>query len=173
MARLITVVDYNPRWPQAFEQEAALLRQALSDALVEIHHIGSTSVPGLAAKPIIDILPEVHDLALLDARAPQMEALGYEVMGEFGIPGRRYFRKGGDERTHHVHAFLAGDAHAIRHLAFRDYLIAHPEVAQAYGQLKREVAQRSNNNIETYGDGKDPFIKIHERKALEWYAKLQ
>ncbi|MEL6971157.1 MAG: GrpB family protein [Bacteroidota bacterium] len=171
MARLITVVDYNPNWPQAFEQEATLLRQALAGVLVEVHHIGSTSVPGLAAKPIIDILPEVNDLALLDAKAPQMEALGYEVMGEYGIPGRRYFRKGGDQRTHHLHAFLVGDAHAIRHLAFRDYLRAHPEVAKAYGELKREVAERSNNNIETYGDGKDPFIKIHERKALEWYAR--
>ena len=171
MSMLITVVEYNPNWPQEFAQEAGRLQQVLSDTAVAIHHIGSTSVPGLVAKPIIDIILEVADLNQLDTKGDKMEALGYEVMGEFGIPGRRYFRKGGYHRTHHVHAFLLGDPNVKRHLAFRDYLIAYPAIAADYGKLKQEVAERSNNNIENYGDGKDPFIKLHEQKALEWYDK--
>lgn len=166
---IVTVVPYNPDWPQAFAREADLVRPILSDTLVHIHHIGSTSVPGLMAKPIIDMMLEVSDLALLVGHNLQMETLGYEVMGECGIPGRRYFRKGGDHRTHQIHAFQSGDTNLVRHLAFRDYLRAHPAVADAYGALKYEIAQRADNDIETYWQAKDPFIKLHEAKALAWY----
>lgn len=170
---LITVVEYNLNWPKAFEQEASQLKGLLGDLIVNIHHIGSTSVPGLMAKPIIDILLEVTNLGNLDTKSTLVEGLGYEVMGEMGIPGRRYFRKGGYYRTHQIHAFVSGDSNLERHIAFRDYLIAHKEVAEAYGALKLAIARKANNNIESYSDAKDPFIKLHEPKALEWYKKFK
>jgi GrpB-like predicted nucleotidyltransferase (UPF0157 family) len=101
-----------------------------------------------------------------------MESLGYHPMGEFGIPGRRYFRRltpAGD-RTHHVHAFQQGSPHIPRHLAFRDYLRAHPAVATEYGELKQRLAQAHPQDLEAYMAGKDPFIKQTETKALEWAA---
>ena len=98
-----------------------------------------------------------------------LEDLGYQVMGEFGIEGRRYFRKGGNNRTHHIHAFQAGDHHLIRHLAFRDYLIEHETIAKEYGELKLNIAKSSNHDNDKYCDGKDPFIKMHEINALRWY----
>lgn len=164
----VEVVPYDPSWPALFEKEAAALRSILGETLIEVHHIGSTSVPGLAAKPIIDIILEVSDLDELDAKGGQMEQLGYEVMGEYGIPRRRYFRKGGERRTHHVHSFVAGDEHVTRHLAFRDYLRAYPEIAADYAQVKQQAAERSNNDIEEYCDAKDPFVKEYEQKALAW-----
>jgi GrpB-like predicted nucleotidyltransferase (UPF0157 family) len=99
-----------------------------------------------------------------------MEALGYEVMGEYGIPGRRYFRKDDREgiRTHHVHAFEAGSAEAERHLAFRDYMIAHPAEAQRYSELKRRLAQEHPQSLDGYMDGKDGFIKEMNRRAARW-----
>ncbi|MEL6864240.1 MAG: GrpB family protein [Bacteroidota bacterium] len=166
---ILTVVDYNPNWPNAFEQEAIHLRALLGELLVEIHHIGSTAVPNLKAKPIIDMMPEVTSLAALDDKSEVMIQLGYEVMGEMGIPGRRYFRKGGEHRTHQVHAFVAGDPNIQRHLAFRDYLRTHKEIAAEYGALKSQIAQNTHNNIEKYWQAKAPFIQFHESKALAWY----
>jgi len=171
MPMIVTVVAYNPTWADEFEREASRLNVLLQGFAQNIHHIGSTSVPGLMAKPIIDILLEVSDLERLDAKKVQMKQLGYEAMGEYGIPGRRYFRKGGDRRTHHIHAFVSGDPHLKRHLAFRDYLIAHKAIAKAYGTLKLGIVQKCNNDIGTYCDLKDPFIKLHEQKALAWYEK--
>jgi GrpB-like predicted nucleotidyltransferase (UPF0157 family) len=137
-----------------------------------IHHIGSTAVPGLAAKPIIDILMEVTALEELDALNQRMESIGYTPKGEFGIPGRRYFQKGGDDRTHHLHAFARGDFNLARHLAFRDYLRGHPEVAREYGELKRAVAKTCENDIGRYCDGKDAFVKDIESIAIGEKASI-
>jgi GrpB-like predicted nucleotidyltransferase (UPF0157 family) len=171
--RAVQVVEYDPVWPTMFWSERELLRRALGCAAVEIHHIGSTAVPGLAAKPIIDILIEVTDLAALDERNRAMEAIGYETKGEFGIPGRRYFRKGGENRSHHVHAFASGDLNVGRHLAFRDYLRSHPEVAAEYARLKMRVAQECGNDIARYCDGKDAYVKQIESLALQEGARPQ
>lgn len=169
--RVIEVVPYRPQWPALFEQEAAALRHALGEVAHRIHHIGSTSVPGLAAKPIIDILLEVTSLEALDALNPQMRALGYEPRGEFGIPRRRYFPKGEADRTHQIHAFVTGDEHVVRHLAFREYLRAYPETAKEYGELKKAVALECQNDIERYCDGKDAYVKAVEARALRFYAR--
>lgn len=169
----VQVLPYQPAWPAAFESEASRVAQALGDAGGALHHIGSTSVPGLAAKPIIDMLLEVSDLAALDRRSDALVAQGWEAKGEFGLPGRRYFRKTDAQgrRTHHLHAFEAGSAEARRHLAFRDYLIAHPDVASAYGTLKRALAAAHPEDMSAYMDGKDPFIKDHEARALRWVSQ--
>jgi len=170
--RKVIVLPYEPAWRDAFKREAVRLTNALDEVIISIHHIGSTSVPGLAAKPTIDIILLVPDLDRLDERACAMEALGYEAKGEYGIPGRRYFRKQtpAGVHTHHVHAFLAGSSGAVRHLAFRDYLIAHPAIARQYGDLKLRLAQEHPTDIDAYMDGKAPFIKEHEARALAWWG---
>ncbi len=166
--RTIEVVDYRPDWQLQFKTEATAIKRLLGPCLIKAHHIGSTSVPGLAAKPIIDILLEVRDLKELNGFDAGMADLSYEAMGEFGIERRRFYRKGGDLRTHHVHAFLAGDEHVGRHLAFRDYLVAHPQVQAQYACLKRALARRFLNSSEDYCSGKDSFVRKVERQALDW-----
>lgn len=164
----VEVVEYDTDWALRFKREKDLLIEQLGAVAEAVHHIGSTSVEGLAAKPIIDIILEVKSLEALDAMTHKLEALGYEAMGEFGIVGRRYFRKGSDERTHHIHAFAVGDENIARHLAFRDYLKAHPAVRAEYESLKCKLAKNCNNDVEVYCDGKDGFIKLHEANALKW-----
>lgn len=167
----IVVVEHDPMWKEKYEKEAAKITDILKDILVSIDHIGSTSVEGLAAKPIIDILPVVTDIKKVDAYNAEFRALGYECMGEFGISGRRYFRKGGEEnRTFHVHVFGQESTHDIRrHLAVRDYLRSHKEEADAYGELKKKLAAKFTNDIDGYCDGKDVFVKELEKKSLAWY----
>ena len=164
----IEVVSYDPKWPERFEREKREILGKINEVVVGIHHVGSTAVPELSAKPIIDMLMETSDLDLLDQCSSELEALGYEGLGEFGIPGRRYFRKGSNCRTHQMHTFATADPGLRRHLAFRDYLRAHPEVCQEYDQLKQEVAATCNQDIDLYCQGKDAFIKKHEALALEW-----
>ena len=164
----VVVVPYDSSWQDLYQSEKRCILDVLGEEVANIHHIGSTSVEGLVAKPIIDILLEVGSLDALDAAAGRLEALGYEGLGELGIERRRYFRKGGDDRTHQIHAFPAGDSHVIRHLAFRDYLRTHPEVRQKYAALKIAVAARCGNDIYKYMEGKDAFIQEQEAKALAW-----
>ena len=167
--RRVEVVAYDPAWPAMFEREAAVLREVFGDEVVAIHHMGSTAVPNLRAKPIVDIMLVVADIERVDAYNPQMEALGYEPRGEFGLPRRRYFPKDVDGmRVFQVHTWQAGDIEVERHLAFRDYLRAHPETAVAYGNLKTELAAKYATDREKYMDGKDPFIRDLERVALAW-----
>lgn len=164
----IEVVPYDENWPSAFESEKRQLLEKVESGITRVHHIGSTSVPNLSAKPIIDIMIEATSLEALDLHKSGFEALGYEVMGEFGMAGRRYYRKGGDDRTHQIHAFTAGDENLHRHLAFRDYLIAHPDISKEYGRLKIKVAGACNHDIDRYCDGKNSFVQEYEAKALKW-----
>ncbi|MFL6211985.1 MAG: GrpB family protein [Pyrinomonadaceae bacterium] len=170
--RKVEVVPHNPQWRDAFEAEAKHVAAALGENVVAIHHIGSTAIPNIYAKPVIDLLVEVRDITEVDGQSSAMESLGYEVMGEYGIPGRRYFRKDNQEgiRTHHIHAFEAGSAEVERHLAFRDYMIAHPGDAQRYSELKRRLAEEHPQSIDGYMDGKDGFIKEMDRRATQWQA---
>jgi GrpB-like predicted nucleotidyltransferase (UPF0157 family) len=166
----VEVVPHDPRWRDAFEAEARHVADALGENVVAVHHVGSTAIPDIYAKPIVDLLVEVTDIAEVDGRSSAMESHGYEVMGEYGIPGRRYFRKDNREgiRTHHVHTFEAGSAEVERHLAFRDYMIAHPLEAQRYSELKRQLAEEYPQNMDGYMDGKDGFIKEMDRRAARW-----
>lgn len=172
MPQHIFVVDYDPLWPLLFRKEADAISRILGDNLVLIHHIGSTSVPFLAAKPIIDIMPVVKDLSGVDAVSGEFVKLGYEYLGEFGIKGRRYLRKGGQERTHQIHIFqMEDDTNILRHLAFRDYLRSHRDVAMEYAALKKDLAARFPYDIDGYCDGKDAFVKRIENLALAEYSK--
>lgn len=149
------------------------LAQALGDAAASIEHIGSTSIPGILAKPIIDILIESPSLVAIDSCNTQMRALGYEVMGEFGIESRRYFRRSdpSGHRSHHIHTFATGSPHLLRHLAFRDYLITHPERAKAYSKLKERITHANKIQTEEYSRLKSPFIKQVEAEALKWATR--
>lgn len=157
-------------WREAFAKESKQVAVAMGENVVAIHHIGSMAIPSIYAKPIIDLLVEVKKITKVDEQNAVMETLDYEAMGELGIPGRRYFRKhnAAGVRTHHIHAFEAGSVEVKRHLAFRDYMIAHPEDAQKYSELKRVLAKKYPQDIYGYMDGKDGFIREMERKALEW-----
>jgi GrpB-like predicted nucleotidyltransferase (UPF0157 family) len=168
--RKVEVVPHDPQWRDAFEAEAKHVVAALGENVVAIHHIGSTAIPNIYAKPVIDLLVEVRDITEVDGQSSAMESLGYEVMGEYGIPGRRYFRKDNQEgiRTHHIHAFEAGSAEVERHLAFRDYMIAHHGDAQRYSELKKKLAEEHPQSIDGYMDGKDSFIKEMNRRAAQW-----
>ena len=167
MAQKIVVVPHDPAWGRAFAAEARVIRAVLGENCLAVYHIGSTAVEGLWAKPILDLLPVVRDLEAVDNRRDALTALGYEYLGEFGIPGRRYLRKGGDERTHQVHIFQTEDRrNIVRHLAVREYLRRCPEARAAYGALKRALAARFPYDIEGYCDGKDAFVRELEAKAL-------
>lgn len=166
MGLLIELREYDPGWEQAFEAEREVVAQAFGDGVVAIEHIGSTAVPGLAAKPIIDILVGVRSLDLVDERVFAMEAAGYEYLGEHGLPGRLFFRKG-DPRSHHVHAVEHGGEHWQRHLLFRDYLRTHPQEAERYGALKRELATEASGDRALYTDRKTPYIDGVVARARE------
>ena len=167
----VIVVPHDPHWAQEYSSDSAVISAALGPTVTAIHHIGSTSISGIYAKPIIDLLVEVRSVAEVDERTERLTTQGYEAMGEYGLPGRRYFRKESPVgvRKFHVHAYAAGSAEAERHLAFRDYLRAHSEVAEEYSELKRRLAERFPTDIEAYMDGKDPFIQATEAAALVWW----
>lgn len=170
MRQHITVTEYDPLWPQKFQAESRLIRGILADNCLAIYHIGSTAVPGLAAKPIIDIMAVVKSLVQVDDAAEDFSQIGYEYLGEFGIAGRRYLRKGGEERTHQIHIFQADDwANIGRHLAFRDYMRSHEKERAEYAKIKTELAQRFPYDIDGYCDGKEHFVREMERAALSQF----
>ena len=177
MGRRIDVVDYNPQWITVFEMESAMLARIFDQRLVDLQHIGSTAVPGLAAKPIIDILIVLDHTEDIDSFNPSMEELGYRVRGECldatipGTPGRFYFTKETNGvRSHHVHICAKGHAEIQDKLAFRDYLRANKSVALAYADLKRRLAVDHHFDNIGYMRGKDDFVKSVLVDARRWYA---
>ena len=168
----VEIVDYDPRWPGLFDQEARRLREVLDPSLiVGLEHFGSTAIPGLAAKPIIDILIAVRSLA--DARASFVEALrhlDYVYWAENPKQDRMFFVKGmppfGARRSHHVHV-TEPDGEMWHRLAFRDYLRAHPEERGTYERLKRRLAAEHPTNREAYTEAKSGYVEAMMRKAIK------
>jgi GrpB-like predicted nucleotidyltransferase (UPF0157 family) len=173
----VAIVAYDPLWPEAFERERAHLRACLPGELIQrIEHIGSTAVPGLAAKPIVDMLVEVTDLAATRERiAPLLEAQGYDYSwrpthGDDGPPFYAWFIKRDPQsgaRTHHIHMVESGpefDEHWER-LLFRDYLIAHSDVAQEYARLKLRAAADSRHDRVAYTRAKGEFVRATTARA--------
>ncbi|MDJ0333350.1 GrpB family protein [Planococcus sp. S3-L1] len=169
--REVRVLPYDEQWVSLFVKEATKLKGMLGEEIVSIHHFGSTSIPGLQAKPVIDILAIVKEITLVDTYTNQLEGLGYEGKGENGIPGRRYFQKGGDERTHHLHIYQIGSLEIERHLAFRDYLRTHSVARKEYGKLKSRLSQKFPYDIESYIQGKEQLALKIQKEALEWHSK--
>jgi GrpB-like predicted nucleotidyltransferase (UPF0157 family) len=170
MTRKVEVVPHNPDWRFLFESESTQIAIALAENIIAIHHIGSTSIETIYAKPIIDILVEVRSIFKVDENNSQMQALGYQCMGEFGIKDRRFFRKDNQAgiRTNHIHIFEVNSAQIARHLRFRDYLNTHLEDAESYSMLKQSLAEKYPLDIEKYMDGKDEFIQEIDRKVAGW-----
>jgi GrpB-like predicted nucleotidyltransferase (UPF0157 family) len=169
----IVIVDYDPRWPTLYEEERAHILEAIGGWLAGIQHVGSTAVPGLAAKPIIDIMPGIRSLAGAPQITGPMERLGYQYIPEYEaeLPERRYFRKpAGDEFRgrggFHVHVVETTSAFWRRHVAFRDYLRAHPDAAAEYAALKRRLAAEYGAGREGYTEAKSEFITSIEARAL-------
>jgi GrpB-like predicted nucleotidyltransferase (UPF0157 family) len=164
MADGIEIVDYDARWPRLFEEERAGLERVLpSDQILAIEHAGSTAIPGLAAKPIIDIFIAVPSIEVAKARlvAPIKE-IGYVYWAENPDRTRMFFVKGmppyGERRTHHVHILEPRSDSWHRALIFRNYLREHADEAERYQQLKRELAQRHRSDREAYTRAKDCYV---------------
>ncbi len=163
---LYSFSEYRQHWPQDFESAARELRDIVAHEIVSIHHIGSTAVPGLAAKPIIDILIASKDLAQIDHRSELLLTRGYLAWGEYGLSGRRYFTlDAGDVRVRNVHIYEFGHPDLARHLAFRDYLRANQALCREYEALKRHAFALHPSDIGAYNDLKDAWIKRAERAA--------
>jgi GrpB-like predicted nucleotidyltransferase (UPF0157 family) len=174
MTEPIVIVDYSPRWPGLFEHEKEALGRALAPYVLSVEHIGSTAVPGLAAKATIDLMAGIFRLGDAPHCIPRVVALGYtyspELEAEF--PQRRYFSKepaGGPK--YHVHMVEVGSPFWERHLLFRDWLRAHPRDAAAYAALKRKLAAKFKGNRRAYTDAKAEFILKIEKKARAQWAK--
>jgi GrpB-like predicted nucleotidyltransferase (UPF0157 family) len=153
-----------------YRHESRCILDALRPGQPIAHHIGSTAIPICFAKPIIDILIEADNLSLVDACNPMMQQLGYQIMGEYGISNRRYFRKNSDtgDRLYHVHVFAKGDPSIERHLVFRDFLIQHPTWAEKYSDLKRELATAHPNSSRHYTEAKTELVMLIDKLASKW-----
>lgn len=154
----ITLADYDPDWPVLFAREAARIRAALGARAVQVEHVGSTSVPGLAAKPIIDILLTVPDSSDEPAYVPALEAAGYVLrIREPDWFEHRLFK--GPDTDINLHVFTAGDAEVDRMLLFRDWLRANDADRDAYLQVKRDLAQRTWRHVQHYADAKTAMVE--------------
>ncbi len=171
-AHVVALEPHDPEWVRSAARETERLRQALRGNLVVVEHFGSTSVPGLAAKPVIDLMPLVANLQALDRDRMRVEALGYEWFGEFGISGRRFctLTSADGVRLVHLHAYQLSDTEIGRHLAFRDFLRSHPGIARDYEREKRRAAALHPNDSLAYNEEKDAWIVTHEALALAWVA---
>jgi GrpB-like predicted nucleotidyltransferase (UPF0157 family) len=166
--QIIEVTSYNVEWPNQFLDEAKCIKHLFSHNFSSIYHIGSTAVPGMPAKPTLDILLVVKDINQVDHLNDDMDKLGYEAWGEYGIAGRRFFVKGENKRTHHVHTLPFGSAEIARHLFFRDFLIAHPARAKEYARLKIDLARRFADKRRDYVMAKQGVVKAIEQEAIAW-----
>jgi GrpB-like predicted nucleotidyltransferase (UPF0157 family) len=162
----VHLVPYDSTWPLEFAAEAERIERACSGLPMKLEHIGSTAVPGLAAKPVIDILAGRPGSVAGKAYVAAFRQLGYEHKGSFGVPGRNYFRRG-TPRSHHVHLVSWSGELWRDHLLFRDYLRAHPAVAREYETIKRELAIMYVQDKERYTDAKGPFVRSIVRRARE------
>ena len=151
------VVDYDPEWPVRFEAIRARIAPALGPLALSIEHVGSTSVPGLAAKPVIDIDVVVADASAIPAAVRALKALGYEHLGPLGIAGREAFRRPPGTEPHNLYVCPAGSQGLRNHLALRNHLRTHPEAVEAYGALKRRLADEAPD-IDAYVVGKTDLI---------------
>lgn len=172
--RRVEVVGPDESWEAMFELEKDRLRNLFGDLVIEVYHIGSTAIPNIYAKPIIDILIEVKDIEKVDKFNSGMKQLGYIPKGEYGIPGRRFFIKGTEvDRTHHIHIFQQGDVEVGKHVNFRDYMRLHPDKAMAYSKLKRELAKKYPEDITGYMAEKNDFIKKIEAEIIIWKKNIE
>ena len=172
--REVELVPHDPEWSLHANQEISRLQGGLSFQIIGIYHIGSTSIPGIKAKPILDFVMEVENLDDVLNAIAEFEALGYINKGELGIPGRQFFSKDTDgERSHHLHVFQKGHPDIERHTIFRDFLRANPDSAREYEKLKEKLAKRFPKQSSSYTAGKSDFILSMDEVARYWLEHHQ
>ena len=167
--RDVELVPHNPEWTQLADEEAQLILEHISVPIIGVYHIGSTSIPGIKAKPILDFVIEVKNLDEIIQSIESFEELGYCSKGEYGIPGRQFFTKDTHgERSHHLHIFQKGHPDIERHLVFRDFLRSNPEAAREYELIKEKLAKRFPKQSSDYTEAKSDFILSMDEVARYW-----
>lgn len=171
MSRPVRLVDYDPSWVILYEEERRRVLKVAGNLIVRVEHIGSTAVPNLGAKPVIDMMVAVSSLSDAEKCIEPLQEIGYEYrpQGEVFFPERRYFRKGRPPREQHYHLHMVELESGFwkRHLLFRDYLRTHPEAAQEYFELKKRLASKYGSDREGYTEAKTSFIESIVAKANE------
>lgn len=155
----VAIEEYDPAWPVEFERLKVRVLRALGDGAVRVEHVGSTAVPGLAAKPVIDLDVVIRSQDDLPDAIERLATIGYVHKGDLGVPGRESFRWPAGERRHHLYVVADGSREHRRHLLFRDYLRAHRDKAEKYATLKQELAQRHADDRDAYTRGKSEFVE--------------
>jgi GrpB-like predicted nucleotidyltransferase (UPF0157 family) len=174
MSDRITLEPHSPDWATRFQTVKAQLLEVLGrtghgGAVWSCTHVGSTAVPGLLAKPVVDVCVEVYPESLNEAQIGALERLGFAYKGEAGVPGRQFFRD--DPRTVHIHVYTLDSEEPVNHWLFRDYLTTHPEHAVRYAALKTELAARHGDDREAYTLGKQGFIQETLALARHWWLE--
>lgn len=167
MSDPIIIEDYDPRWPQLFEMLRSRIAAVLDELALSIEHVGSTAVPGLAAKPIVDIDVLLKSSTDLPVVIRKLADVGYQHRGDLGVSGREAFRTKSDDVHHHLYVCPPGGREYERHIAFRNYLRTHVADANAYALLKRELASRFVNDREAYNEAKSGFVQEILQRTLE------
>ncbi|MGF9958653.1 GrpB family protein [Bacillus mycoides] len=166
MERPVVIEEYTPDWALQFKEEQRLLKGIMGDKAITIEHIGSTSVEGLGAKPILDIMIGVHNLKEVDEFIEPLKKIAYEYVFHKEFPNRRFFRKGlWRAGTHHLHVYELGSEEWNSNILFRDYLKNHPDTLQQYYQLKQKLAEKHHHDRVAYTNEKAPFITDIIQKA--------
>lgn len=165
----VRLTNYDENWIKSYEDECKVMRDIFGDEIIQFEHFGSTSVPGMKAKPVIDMMVLVKDIYQIDQFNSKLEMLGYDLAGEWGIAGRRLLRKGGDNRTHHIHIYQFDHPEIYRHLVVRDYLLEHPEEVKSYSEFKEILASKYDETRE-YSKAKKDFVSKLEQRAIEYFS---
>jgi GrpB-like predicted nucleotidyltransferase (UPF0157 family) len=169
----VELQPYDPTWAEEARDESLRLSDALGDALLTVHHVGSTAIPGIRAKPILDLIPVFATMLALDETRGLIEALGYVWWGEYGLSGRRYCTLDDPltgRRKVQLHGYLAGSAEIVRHLAFRDFLRAQPNVARAYEAEKIRCRDLHPLDSHAYSDCKGDWVHRIQEEAIAHLA---
>jgi GrpB-like predicted nucleotidyltransferase (UPF0157 family) len=176
--RRVEVVDYDPQWPATFADLKLVLEAKLGDLGRRIEHVGSTSVPGLAGKPVIDLDIVIESYDSLTEVAAHLAELGYTHVGDLGVPDREAFRRADEDvprdgtgrkwPRHNLYVCPRDGAGLVQHLDFRDYLRAHPEEHPVYVALKRRLAEQFPEDIDSYAEAKSDYIREVLGRAAAW-----
>jgi GrpB-like predicted nucleotidyltransferase (UPF0157 family) len=172
----VVLTPYSADWNEIARQEMLRLVQALNDNVVVIHHVGSTAIPGIRAKPIIDLMPVVRSVSELDERTAVFQQLGYQYWGEYGIVGRRYCtfdEQSSGQRKFQLHCFEPGTDEIVRHLAFRDFLRVNPAAAMEYDAEKRRCRELHPDDSHAYSAAKATWMAAILPHALAYFARQE
>jgi GrpB-like predicted nucleotidyltransferase (UPF0157 family) len=173
VAIALELEQYDPAWAENAQQEGARLATEIGEVVIAVHHIGSTAIPGICAKPILDLIPVVLSIPKFEKSRSIVAGLGYSCWGEYGIPGRRYCTLDDPltgRRMVQLHRFEQGSLQIVRHLAFRDYLRSHPDVAREYDAEKDRCRDLHSLDSHAYSNCKDAWIRRIEAQALSGAA---